>query len=109
MTSLQLTNTNHEEDQPSHLRLKSASPEARARHVEENVGDFAGLLGRACPAGVYEYVEADEGEKEGTWEGKKLVINAQNCIHCKLCDIKVPTQDINWTVPEGGGGPGYCE
>jgi len=107
MTSLQLTNTNHEEDQPAHLRLHSASPEARARHVEENVKDFAGLLGRACPAGVYEYVDADEGEKEGTWQGKKLVINAQNCIHCKLCDIKVPTQDINWTVPEGGGGPGY--
>jgi len=74
--------------------------------VKENVDSYASLLGHACPAGVYEYVDAEAGE-EGTANGKKLVINAQNCIHCKLCDIKVPTQDITWTVPEGGGGPGY--
>ncbi|KAH7871536.1 uncharacterized protein C8R40DRAFT_1274155 [Lentinula edodes] len=82
LTSLMLTGTSHEEDQPEHLR-------------------YAGLLARACPAGVY-----DDGE---SWNGKKLVINAQNCIHCKLCDIKVPSQDITWTVPEGGGGPKYIE
>ncbi|KAF8994606.1 hypothetical protein BDQ17DRAFT_1285707 [Cyathus striatus] len=80
----------------------------RREHVKRNVEDYAGLLGHACPAGVYEYVEAQdgEGEKEG-WGGKKLVINSQNCIHCKLCDVKVPSQDITWTVPEGGGGPKY--
>ncbi|KAJ7106520.1 hypothetical protein C8R44DRAFT_714895 [Mycena epipterygia] len=86
----------------------------RRAHVKANVGTYAGLLQRACPAGVYEYVPDDggrvvpgnAGEEEG-WEGTKLVINSQNCIHCKLCDIKVPTQDITWTVPEGGGGPKY--
>ncbi|TFK21016.1 oxidoreductase [Coprinopsis marcescibilis] len=82
----------------------------RVNHIKVNVGEYAGLLGHACPAGVYEYVDV-EGETspndEGTWQGKKLVINSQNCIHCKLCDIKVPTQDITWTVPEGGGGPKY--
>ncbi|KAH9474917.1 putative electron transfer flavoprotein-ubiquinone oxidoreductase, mitochondrial [Psilocybe cubensis] len=85
--------------------------ERRRRHVEINYGQYAGLLGRACPAGVYEYVP-EEGvttnETEG-WGGHKLVINSQNCIHCKLCDVKVPTQDITWTVPEGGGGPKYSE
>ncbi|KAF4612672.1 hypothetical protein D9613_011884 [Agrocybe pediades] len=83
--------------------------ERRRRHVEVNQGEFAGLLGRACPAGVYEYVGEEgvsEKESEG-WGGHKLVINSQNCIHCKLCDVKVPTQDITWTVPEGGGGPKY--
>ncbi|KAJ3507439.1 hypothetical protein NLJ89_g6308 [Agrocybe chaxingu] len=83
--------------------------ELRKKHVQVNVGEFAGLLGRACPAGVYEYVPEEGGagvETEG-WNGHKLVINSQNCIHCKLCDIKVPTQDITWTVPEGGGGPKY--
>lgn len=92
--------------------------------MQKNVGEYAGLLGRACPAAVYEYVDANEKDNsEGAWGGKKLVINSQvrvlrlkysvcdtftqNCIHCKLCDIKVPTQDITWTVPEGGGGPKY--
>ena len=90
--------------------------DVRREHVRVNVGEYAGLLGRGCPAQVYEYVE-DEGadaadgsdvEKVG-WEGKRLVINSQNCIHCKFCDIKVPTQDITWTVPEGGGGPKYSK
>lgn len=81
--------------------------EARINHLKVNVGQYAGLLGRACPAGVYEYVDAEGGVEEGSWNGKKLVINSQNCIHCKLCDVKVPTQDITWTVPEGGGGPKY--
>ncbi|KAF8352154.1 hypothetical protein F5887DRAFT_934184 [Amanita rubescens] len=80
--------------------------QARQAHVRANVEEYAGLLGRACPAGVYEYVETESSENDG-WAGKKLVINSQNCIHCKLCDIKVPTQDITWTVPEGGGGPKY--
>ncbi|KAJ7612102.1 FAD/NAD-P-binding domain-containing protein [Roridomyces roridus] len=121
MSSVALTGTNHAEGQAVHLRvMKPVEGEAsetagrRREHVAKNVGTYAGLLGRACPAGVYEYVPDDGGkavpgnvaEEEGA-EGKKLVINSQNCIHCKLCDIKVPTQDITWTVPEGGGGPKY--
>jgi ferredoxin-like protein FixX len=90
----------------------------RREHVARNVGMYAGLLGRACPAAVYEYVRDEDADaavegKEGaseegeSWRGHRLVINSQNCIHCKLCDVKVPTQDITWTVPEGGGGPKY--
>ncbi|THH15538.1 hypothetical protein EW146_g4953 [Bondarzewia mesenterica] len=112
LTALALTGTNHAEDQPAHLRVRKEggveSSEGRGEHVKVNVGEYAGLLGRACPAQVYEYVEDEDGTAgvEG-YGGKKLVINAQNCIHCKLCDVKVPTQDIQWTVPEGGGGPKY--
>lgn len=111
MTSVSLTGTNHAEDQLVHLVVRKPTEEKeelerRREHVKTNVGEYAGLLGRACPAGVYEYVDANESEPDG-WNGKKLVINSQNCIHCKLCDIKVPTQDIQWTVPEGGGGPKY--
>lgn len=129
LTALALTGTNHADDQPAHLRVRAAptpaadgeadldasasSPDpahetasARTAHVATNVGAYAGLLGRACPAQVYEYVD---GDGEGSWEGKRLVVNAQNCIHCKLCDIKVPGQDVQWTVPEGGGGPKYSE
>ncbi|KAG6335714.1 hypothetical protein ID866_3372 [Astraeus odoratus] len=115
LTSLALTGTNHAEDQPVHLRVRAGNVEnahVRREHVQRNVSEYAGLLGRACPAGVYEYVSdedtaaVDEDKAEG-WGGKKLVINSQNCIHCKLCDVKVPTQDITWTVPEGGGGPKY--
>jgi len=107
-----LTSTNHAENQPVHLRLPPGR-EARKNHIQTNVGEYAGLLGRACPAAVYEYVDAgSDGGESGTPEdvaadGVKLVINSQNCIHCKLCDIKVPTQDITWTVPEGSGGPKY--
>ncbi|KXN92915.1 putative electron transfer flavoprotein-ubiquinone oxidoreductase, mitochondrial [Leucoagaricus sp. SymC.cos] len=120
MTSVSLTGTNHTEDQPVHLRVTKTpafinqldlgeEKRVRREHVERNVSEFAGLLGRACPAGVYEYVDQEGGEVENGegWKGKKLVINSQNCIHCKLCDVKVPTQDITWTVPEGGGGPKY--
>ncbi|KAL0946305.1 hypothetical protein HGRIS_012548 [Hohenbuehelia grisea] len=119
MTSVALTGTNHAEDQPVHLRVMKTgegdeweAAERRREHVRVNTEQYAGLLGRACPAGVYEYVDAEEGKKaerveDEAWGGKKLVINSQNCIHCKLCDIKVPTQDITWTVPEGGGGPKY--
>ncbi|KAF9522339.1 hypothetical protein CPB83DRAFT_899738 [Crepidotus variabilis] len=81
--------------------------ERRRKHVQTNLGQYAGLLGRACPAGVYEYVPEEGNDSGEGWNGHKLVINSQNCIHCKLCDVKVPTQDITWTVPEGGGGPKY--
>ena len=73
LTSLSLTSTNHAEDQPIHLRIRS---EDRVEHVKKNVGEYAGLLGHACPAAVYEYVDAEPGE-EGSYEGKKLVINSQ--------------------------------
>ncbi|KAJ7732479.1 FAD/NAD-P-binding domain-containing protein [Mycena maculata] len=121
LSSVALTGTNHAEGEAVHLREDNVdvheSPARRRAHVRANVGTYAGLLQRACPAGVYEYVADDGGrvvpgntgadaEPEG-WEGTKLVINSQNCIHCKLCDIKVPTQDITWTPPEGGGGPKY--
>ncbi|CAE6469145.1 unnamed protein product [Rhizoctonia solani] len=99
-----------------HTKKARQAAKARHEHVKTNVSEYAGLLGRACPAGVYEYVDGGiepgapvpEGKEEDAgYGGKKLVINSQNCIHCKLCDIKVPTQDINWVVPEGGGGPKY--
>jgi len=132
LTAVALTGTNHAEDQMVHLRVRrndgKEDKEVRREHVRRNVGEFAGLLERACPAGVYEYVDDEEGttgEQKG-WDGKTLIINSQvcrvpsfvmvvyaghiqNCIHCKLCDIKVPTEDITWTVPEGGGGPKYSE
>jgi len=94
LSSVFVSNTNHEEDQPVHLTLKDA-----AIPTEVNLPDFDGPEQRYCPAGVYEYVE--EGGKP------RLQINAQNCVHCKTCDIKDPTQNINWVVPEGGGGPNY--
>ena len=94
LSSVFLSNTNHEEDQPVHLTLKDASIP-----TEVNLAEYAGPEQRYCPAGVYEFVE--EGGK------MRLQINAQNCVHCKTCDIKDPTQNINWVVPEGGGGPNY--
>ncbi|XP_058183493.1 electron transfer flavoprotein-ubiquinone oxidoreductase, mitochondrial [Rhododendron vialii] len=94
-TSLYRSNTNHEHDQPPHLRLRDQSiPE----HV--NLLKYGGPESRYCPARVYEYVADDNSQL-------KLHINAQNCLHCKACDIKDPKQNIEWTVPEGGGGPGY--
>lgn len=102
LTSVSRTGTNHAENQPVHLFIK---PEDRASHVKVNVEKYAGLLGRVCPAAVYEYVEAEGAEADAN--GMKLVINSQNCIHCKTCSIKVPTQDIEWRVPEGSGGPKY--
>jgi electron-transferring-flavoprotein dehydrogenase len=94
LTSVFLSNTNHEEDQPIHLTLKDP-----AIPVEVNLAEYDGPEQRYCPAGVYEFVE--EGGRP------RLQINAQNCVHCKTCDIKDPTQNINWVVPEGGGGPNY--
>ncbi|CAE7227975.1 unnamed protein product [Rhizoctonia solani] len=121
LTAVSLTATNHGENQPVHLQLPyMGAVKARHEHVKTNVSEYAGLLGRACPAGVYESgvyahsklvgASVPEGkEEEAGYGGKKLVINSQNCIHCKLCDIKVPTQDINWVVPEGAGGPKYSK
>jgi electron-transferring-flavoprotein dehydrogenase len=94
LSSVYISNTNHEENQPAHLTLKDADVP-----VETNLADFDGPEQRFCPAGVYEFIE-----EAGT---KQLQINAQNCVHCKTCDIKDPTQNINWVVPEGGGGPNY--
>ncbi len=94
LSSVFVSNTNHEENQPVHLTLKDA-----AIPVEVNLADYGGPEQRYCPAGVYEFVE--QGGKA------RLQINAQNCVHCKTCDIKDPTQNINWVVPEGGGGPNY--
>ncbi|MBN67604.1 MAG: electron transfer flavoprotein-ubiquinone oxidoreductase [Rickettsiales bacterium] len=94
MSSVYLSNTNHEEDQPVHLTLKDA-----AVPVEHNLALYAGPEARYCPAGVYEFV-SEEGQT-------RLQINAQNCVHCKTCDIKDPSQNIVWVTPEGGGGPNY--
>ena len=96
LSSVYLSNTNHEEDQPSHLQL--ADPAAPIRDNLPLYGEPARLY---CPAAVYEVVE-EAGEKQ-------FVINAQNCIHCKTCDIKDPAQNINWSVPQGGGGPNYTD
>ncbi len=98
LTSVSFSNTNHSEDQPVHLTLKDASVP-----VATNLAIYDGPEARFCPAGVYEFV-ADE-DKGG--DAMRLQINAQNCVHCKTCDIKDPTQNINWVVPEGGGGPNY--
>ena len=95
LSSVYLSHTNHEEDQPSHLTLKDASVP-----IAHNLPDYDEPAQRYCPAGVYEIVDAN-GEK-------RFQINAQNCVHCKTCDIKDPTQNIVWTVPEGGGGPNYA-
>jgi electron-transferring-flavoprotein dehydrogenase len=94
LSSVFISATNHEEDQPVHLKLKDP-----AKAVSVNLAKYDGPEQRFCPAGVYEFVE-EGGEK-------RLQINAQNCVHCKTCDIKDPTQNINWVVPEGGGGPNY--
>jgi electron-transferring-flavoprotein dehydrogenase len=94
LSSVFVSNTNHEENQPAHLTLKDASVP-----VNINLSKYAGPESRYCPAGVYEFVTDDNGER--------LQINAQNCVHCKTCDIKDPTQNIIWVTPEGGGGPNY--
>jgi len=94
LASVYISNTNHEENQPSHLRLKDA-----AIPITTNLALYDAPEQRYCPAGVYEIVQ-EAG-------GPRLQINAQNCVHCKTCDIKDPTQNIEWVVPEGGGGPNY--
>jgi electron-transferring-flavoprotein dehydrogenase len=96
LSSVFLSNTNHEENQPAHLTLKDASVP-----VAYNLARYDAPEQRYCPAGVYEIV------RDGSGANPRLQINAQNCVHCKTCDIKDPTQNINWVVPEGGGGPNY--
>ncbi len=95
MSSVFISNTNHSEDQPPHLTLKDPSVP-----VQLNLAKYAGPEGRYCPAGVYEFVKNEDGSD-------RLQINAANCVHCKTCDIKDPTQNIVWVTPEGGGGPNY--
>ena len=94
LSSVFISNTNHSEDQPAHLTLKDASVP-----VSVNLARYAGPESRYCPAAVYEFVEVQGAPQ--------LQINAQNCVHCKTCDIKDPTQNIVWVSPEGGGGPNY--
>jgi electron-transferring-flavoprotein dehydrogenase len=96
LSSVFISNTNHEENQPAHLQLKDP-----ALAISVNYALYDSPEQRYCPAGVYEIVDAPDGG------GKRLQINAQNCVHCKTCDIKDPRQNINWVVPEGGGGPNY--
>ena len=98
LSSVFISNTNHEEDQPVHLRLKDP-----AVPVRDNLPMFGEPARLYCPAGVYEVVYDDEAGKKDP----RFVINAQNCVHCKTCDIKDPAQNITWTTPEGGGGPNY--
>ena len=95
LSSVFISNTNHAENQPAHLTLKDATVP-----VNTNFITYAGPESRYCPAGVYEYVRGDDNKD-------RLQINAQNCVHCKTCDIKDPTQNIVWVTPEGGGGPNY--
>ncbi len=94
-SSVFISNTNHEENQPVHLRLKDQSVA-----IAVNYDRYGSPESRYCPAGVYEILGVEEGQP-------RLQINAQNCVHCKTCDIKDPTQNINWVTPEGGGGPSY--
>ncbi|MDO8776743.1 MAG: electron transfer flavoprotein-ubiquinone oxidoreductase [Burkholderiaceae bacterium] len=96
LSSVFISNTNHEEQQPAHLTLKDASVP-----VSINLAKYAGPEARYCPAGVYEFVKNEDNSD-------RLQINAQNCVHCKTCDIKDPTQNIVWVTPEGGGGPNYA-
>uniref|UniRef100_A0AAR2K075 Electron transfer flavoprotein-ubiquinone oxidoreductase n=1 Tax=Pygocentrus nattereri TaxID=42514 RepID=A0AAR2K075_PYGNA len=96
LSSVALSGTNHEHDQPPHLTLKDDGVP-----VAQNLAIYDGPEQRFCPAGVYEFVPLESGE------GMRLQINAQNCVHCKTCDIKDPSQNINWVVPEGSGGPAY--
>jgi electron-transferring-flavoprotein dehydrogenase len=98
LSSVFVSNTNHEENQPSHLQLRDTTIP-----VNVNLALYDGPEQRYCPAGVYEFVAA--GASAGA--GKRLQINAPNCVHCKTCDIKDPRQNIHWVTPEGGGGPNY--
>jgi electron-transferring-flavoprotein dehydrogenase len=102
LSSVFISNTNHEEDQPSHLQLRDASIP-----VAVNLALYDGPEQRYCPAGVYEFV-ADEAPVTPGGPGRRLQINAPNCVHCKTCDIKDPRQNIHWVTPEGGGGPNYA-
>jgi electron-transferring-flavoprotein dehydrogenase len=102
LTNLQRSGTNHEHDQPSHLRVRKGMESVPAA---VSYAQYAGPEQRFCPAGVYEYEVPDDSESSSS--EAKLIINAQNCVHCKTCAIKTPAEYIDWTVPEGGGGPNY--
>ena len=96
LSSVYLSNTNHEEDQPNHLRLRDPNIP-----IDVNLAKYNAPEQRFCPAGVYEIVHEPDSSQA------RLQINAQNCVHCKTCDIKDPSQNIDWVPPEGGGGPNY--
>nr|WP_043704654.1 electron transfer flavoprotein-ubiquinone oxidoreductase [Leptothrix cholodnii] len=100
LSSVFVSSTNHEENQPAHLTLKDPGVP-----VAINLATYAGPESRYCPAGVYEFIQSDDGNGQMS---ERLQINAQNCVHCKTCDIKDPTQNIVWITPEGGGGPNYA-
>jgi electron-transferring-flavoprotein dehydrogenase len=102
LSSVFVSNTSHEEDQPVHLQLRN--PEIP---VTINLARYDGPEQRYCPAGVYEFVDAEAGASANGGPAKRLQINAANCVHCKACDIKDPLQNIHWVTPEGGGGPNY--
>jgi electron-transferring-flavoprotein dehydrogenase len=102
LSSVFLSNTNHEEDQPVHLKVKDMGLQKASEH-----DIYAGPSARYCPAGVYEWVEEGAGSGDARRTDARYVINAQNCVHCKTCDIKDPNQNIDWVTPEGGGGPNY--
>jgi electron-transferring-flavoprotein dehydrogenase len=104
LSSVFLSNTNHEEDQPVHLQVRDMGLQERSEHDV-----FAGPSTRYCPAGVYEWVDADgNAASDPNAKDVRYVINAQNCVHCKTCDIKDPNQNINWVPPQGGEGPVYA-
>ena len=106
LSSVYLSNTNHEENQPTHLKVADLDLQQRSELMK-----FAGPSSRYCPAGVYEWVDANGDAvptgQEATATDASFVINGQNCVHCKTCDIKDPNQNINWTTPQGGEGPVY--
>ena len=96
LSSVFMSNTNHDEDQPAHLKLKDPTIP-----IAVNLQEYGEPARLYCPAGVYEVLYNEAGENP------RFQINAQNCVHCKTCDIKDPSQNILWTTPEGGGGPNY--
>ena len=100
LTSVDRSGTSHDHDQPAHLRIR---PEFAAAPTSTSLPVYAGPEQRFCPAGVYEYSSGEDDRSTET----ELVINAQNCVHCKCCSIKMPSEYVEWTVPEGGGGPSY--
>jgi len=103
LSSVFLSNTNHEENEPVHLIVGDMALQQRSEHDV-----FAGPSTRYCPAGVYEWVDKDgNAAADPSAKDVRFVINAQNCVHCKTCDIKDPNQNIVWVPPEGGGGPNY--
>ena len=96
LTDVSFAATNHEESQPAHLKLTDPY-----LALQIDWGRYGGISARSCPAGVYEFVGGEDGSQP------RFVINFQNCVHCKTCDIKDPAQNITWTTPQGGDGPNY--